>query len=200
MTIFRRQEFRTMKITERHNLSDISIPILIMSGASSNLGNITNINASCSVMFGYTRNELLSKHSSKKVCFWPNLDKKVDILLPKYMRGYHQNWINNFLDYGTSDYLNKDRDSVALHKNKYLMQVNKYVKPISSDGGKNISFVAFFNQKKRFRYEGWLLAKMDEKLIGFSAAIPKIMGIQYDKCVMLKLVTEMVKSSNFYKF
>ena len=37
-----------------------------------------------------------------------------------------------------------------------------------------------------------MLAKMDEKLIGFSAAIPKIMGLQYDKCVMIKLVTELV--------
>lgn len=95
------------------------------------------------------------------------------------------------MDYGTSDYLNKDRDSIALHKSKYLIPVNKFVKPISADGGKSISFVAFFNQRKRFRFEGWILAKMDEKLLGFSAAMPKIMGISYDKCVTVKSIKEL---------
>ena len=61
MNMFKRQEFRSMKISEKQNLGDIQVPILIMSAENEYFCNITNVNSSCAAMFGYVKNELLSK-------------------------------------------------------------------------------------------------------------------------------------------
>jgi PAS domain len=168
---------------------------MIVSGYRKTLGSIKNLNMACSSLFGYTRQELISKKNSKQKKFFfltIILDKKMDMILPIEMKGMHNSWITNFLESGTSEYLNIEKESVCMHKNGFLIPVNKFVKALSIDEDNGISFIAFFEQKKRFAYDGYLLTDLaNQKIIGISAGAARLLGTNYHNLKLVKNIAEL---------
>ena len=54
-------DYTTQEFTSDQNLGDCDTPIIIMSTNSDSFCHIINLNASAAAIFGYTKNELLSK-------------------------------------------------------------------------------------------------------------------------------------------
>ena len=116
----------------------------------------------------------------------------MDMILPIEMKGMHNSWITNFLESGTSEYLNIEKESVCMHKNDFLIPVNKFVKALSIDEDNGISFIAFFEQKKRFAYDGYLLTDLaNHKIIGISAGAARLLGTNYHNLKLVKNIAEL---------
>ena len=129
------------------------------------------------------------------MCF---LDKKVEILLPNEIRNHHPQWVNHYLDSGQSEYLNKERETIGQHKGGSLVSLSMYVKPLIQTQEKSLSFIAFFNLKKRFKFESWILAKFDDTLLGYSAGTPRMLQVSSDRLTMIKKMTTIVKNFNSF--
>lgn len=175
------------------NLAEGDTPIIMMGTHPENFGAIFNLNSSAAAIFGYTKNELLSKSPSPFL----TLDRKVTLLMPKVIREFHNSWVLDHLKKSESGqdsrYLNNERFTVGQHKSHYLIPLSITVREISNTQSSSPEYAAIIHLRKKYKIEGYILSDSEGYIEGFSAGVPSLLQYSNEKFTGVKDVTQILK-------
>lgn len=124
---------------------------------------IVNLNSAASSLFGYTKNQLMSKFEANI------LDRKVDTLMPKILAEYHDSFVSNYLKTMKGNLIDNERFLLAQHKTGYLFPVNIFVKVIENSAKQSLHFISYFKQDKKFKRESFMFVTERGDILGISS-------------------------------
>lgn len=103
-----------LSIKKSDDLSKMQLPVIIISGMRDDFCQIVNINNAASMIFGYSKSELMSK--------------KVEILMSDIYARVHDTFVSNYVSTMKGMMINKDRFVMAKHKTRFIIPVTIYIK------------------------------------------------------------------------
>lgn len=105
--------------------------IVTISGQKSRLGEILDFNPGACRVFGYTRNEIVSKN--------------INSIIPNPFSEFHDQFLTNYIDSGIGVVINQTRLLFAKHKTGNIFPVYLLVRQVSGDGN-SASFIGVMKQ------------------------------------------------------
>lgn len=161
-----------MNYDRSENLSGIQTPVVMISGMKKDFCKIVNSNSSASILFGYSKNQILNR--------------KVEMLMPSILAQHHDGFVSNYLGSMEGNLINKERFVLAKHKTGYLFPVIIFVKVVENSSVQALHFIAFFKQEKKLIQEAFILSTDIGIMLGLSSNCYNIIKIGLNQLNMEK--------------